>query len=166
MPCQVSASQSGPFTRFSYFCHHISQIWCHDAISPFWSLSFCHSVHLFERPRCYACVPETCLFSIWSWSSINIYIISLSSHQRVARDRPHAIFPLKAIVSHPVCCTPPTPSSITESIRTAYFLTDFESVKIDDCRKYRAKKSGDIGSISLIQECPKNSLLLKCTILP
>ena len=34
------------------------------------------------------------------------------------------------------------------------------------CRKYRAKKSGDIGSISLIQECPKNSLLLKCTILP
>ena len=52
------------------------------------------------------------------------------------------------------------------AIRTAYSLTDFESVKIDVCRKYRAKKSGDIGSISLIQECPKNSLLLKCTILP
>ena len=100
MPCQVSASQSGPFTRFSYFCHHISQIWCHDAISPFWSLSFCHSVHLFERPRCYACVPETCHFSIWSWSSINIYIISLSSHQRVARCRPHTIFPLKAMMLH------------------------------------------------------------------
>ena len=25
---------------------------------------------------------------------------------------------------------------------------------VDDCKKYRAKKSGDIGSISLIQECP------------
>ena len=100
MTCKVSASQSGPCPRFSYFCHHISQIWCHDAISPFWSLSFCHSVHLFERPRCYACVPETCHFSIWSWSSINIYIISLSSHQRVARCRPHTIFPLKAMMLH------------------------------------------------------------------
>jgi len=100
MACKVSASQSGPCPRFSYFCHHISQIWCHDAISPFWSLSFCHSVHLFERPRCYACVPETCHFSIWSWSSIKIYIISLSSHQRVARCRPHTIFPLKAMMLH------------------------------------------------------------------
>ena len=100
MTCKVSASQSGPCPRFSYFCHHISQIWCHDAISPFWSLSFCHSVHLFERPRCSACVPETCHFSIWSWSSINIYIISLSSHQRVARCRPHTIFPLKAMMLH------------------------------------------------------------------
>ena len=100
MTCKVSASQSGPCPRFSYFCHHISQIWCHDAISPFWSLSFCHSVHLFERPRCYACVPETCHFSIWSWSSIKIYIISLSSHQRVARCRPHTIFPLKAMMLH------------------------------------------------------------------
>ena len=100
MTCKVSASQSGPCPRFSYFCHYISQIWCHDAISPFWSLSFCHSVHLFERPRCYACVPETCHFSIWSWSSINIYIISLSSHQRVARCRPHTIFPLKAMMLH------------------------------------------------------------------
>ena len=100
MTCKVSASQSGPCPRFSYFCHHISQIWCHDAISPFWSLSFCHSVHLFERPRCYACVPETCHFSIWSWSSIKIHIISLSSHQRVARCRPHTIFPLKAMMLH------------------------------------------------------------------
>ena len=98
MTCKVSASQSGPCPRFSYFCHHISQIWCHDAISPFWSLSF--SVHLFERPRCYACVPETCHFSIWSRSSINIYIISLSSHQRVARCRPHTIFPLKVMMLH------------------------------------------------------------------
>ena len=100
MTCKVSASQSGPCPRFSYFCHHISQIWCHDAISPFWSLSICHSVHLFERPRCYACVPETCHFSIWSWSSIKIYIISLSSHHCVARCRPHTIFPLKAMMLH------------------------------------------------------------------
>ena len=114
---------------FLFLSSHITDLmsWCNFAI---WSLSFCHSVHLFERPRCYAYVAEPCHFSIWSWSSIKIYIISLSSHQRVARDRPHAIFPLKAIVSHPVCCTPPTPSSITESIRTAYFLTDFESMTV------------------------------------
>ena len=146
MPCQVSASQSGPCTRFSYFCHHISQIWCHDAISPFSSLSICHSVHLFERPRCYACVPETCHFSIWSWSSIKIYIISLSSHHCVARCRPHTIFPLKAMMLH-------TANAII------YHRVDQNCIFshwfwVDDCRKYRAKKSGDIGSISLIQECP------------
>ena len=84
---------------FLFLSSHITDLmsWCNFAI---WSLSFCHSVHLFERPRCYACVPETCHFSIWSWSSIKIYIISLSSHQRVARCRPHTIFPLKAMMLH------------------------------------------------------------------
>ena len=38
------------------------------------------------------------------------------------------------------------------SLLKAYFEIKYK--RVDDCKKYRAKKSGDIGSISLIQECP------------
>ena len=143
MTCKVSASQSGPCPRFSYFCHHISQIWCHDAISPF---GHCHSVILFtclSDRVLHVCTWAVLFLHLVAVLSICTYNVTVFPLTRCTGPTSYHLPPWSHCVSHPVCCTPPTPSIITVSVcwfdcdQNSYSHTDFASVKMDVCRKYR-----------------------------
>ena len=132
---------------FLFLSSHITDLmsWCNFSILVSVILSFCSPVW------------ATALLCLCAWDVPFLHLIVV-----LYKDL-HNI-----IVVPSTRCTVPTshhlsPQSHDAAHRQRHHLSQSRSELhtvfshwfwVDDCRKYRAKKSGDIGSISLIQECP------------